>query len=153
MKVLWEKWSMQSSSYNEYNNNKIWRGIKDIKFDLNYLINIINRETSEKLEYLSTYKEFKPLQFNYNPVYSNYKYVTNIFNYDDFKQTRTAVIQSCTGTGKTTAIAKHMKEYISHDDTNVYKILSIIDKITLGAQHLDSFKKEDIHLLSYQDRF
>jgi len=37
MKVLWESWSMQSASYNEYNNNnKIWRGIKDIKFDLNY---------------------------------------------------------------------------------------------------------------------
>jgi hypothetical protein len=153
MKVLWEKWSMQSSSYNEYNNNKIWRGIKDIKFDLNYLINIINRETSEKLEYLSTYKEFKPLQFNYNPVYVNDKYVTNIFNYDDFKQTRTAVIQSCTGTGKTTAIAKHMKEYISNDDTNVYKILSIIDKISLGAQHLESFKKEQIHLRSYHDGF
>ena len=126
LKTVWEQWSMQSSSYNEYNNNKIWRGIKEIKFDLNYLINIINRnkEAEEKLEYLSTYKEFKPLQFNYNPVYVNDYRVTNIFNYDDFKQTRTAVIQSCTGTGKTTAIAKHMKEYLSNDDTNVYKVLS-----------------------------
>ena len=82
---------------------------------------------------LSTYKEIKPLQYNYNPVYANDKYVTNIFNFEDFKDTKTAVIQSCTGTGKTTAIAKHMKEYISNDETNVYKILSIIDKITLGA--------------------
>ena len=155
LKNVWEQWSMQSSSYNEYNNNKIWRGIKEIKFDLNYLINIINRnkEAEEKLEYLSTYKEFKPLQFNYNPVYVNDYRVTNIFNYDDFKQTRTAVIQSCTGTGKTTAIAKHMKEYLSNDDTNVYKVLSIIDKITLGTQHLESFKKEEIHLSSYHDGF
>jgi hypothetical protein len=78
MKVLWESWSMQSSSYNEYNNNKIWRGIKNIKFDLNYLINIINRETTEKIEYLSIYKEFKPLQYNYNPVYTNDYRVSNI---------------------------------------------------------------------------
>ena len=46
-----------------------------------------------------------------------------------------------------------MKEYISHDETNVYKILSIIDKISLGAQHLESFKKEEIHLRSYHDGF
>jgi superfamily II DNA or RNA helicase len=118
---------MQSSSYNEFNNNKIWRGIKDIKFDLNYLINIINRETNENIEYLSIYKEFKPLLFNYNPVYANDYRVSNIYTYDDFKETKTAIIQSCTGTGKTTAIAKHMKEYISHDDTNIYKILSIFN--------------------------
>ena len=65
------------------------------------------------------------------------------FDYDEFKQTKTAVIQSGTGTGKTTAIAKHMKQYISNDDTNVFKVLSIIDKITLGGQHLESFKKEE----------
>ena len=102
LKLLWEQWSMQSSSYNEYKNNKIWRGIKDIKFDLNYLINIINKETNTKLEYLSTYKEFVPLEYNYSPIYANDYRVSNIFNYEDFEQTTTAIIQSCTGTGKTT---------------------------------------------------
>ena len=153
LKVLWESWSMQSSNYNEYNNNKIWNGIKDIKYDLNYLIYIINKETTEKICYFDTYKEFKPLQFNYNPLYANDYRVTNIFNFEDFKHSKTTVIQSCTGTGKTTAIAKHMKEYISNDDTNVYKVLSIIDKITLGAQHLESFKTEEIQLRSYHDGF
>jgi hypothetical protein len=56
LKVLWGSWSMQSSHYNECKNNKIWRSIKDIKFDLNYLINIINKETNTKMEYLQTFK-------------------------------------------------------------------------------------------------
>ena len=86
-------------------------------------MNIVNLTTKGKLRYFETYKQFKPLEYNYNPINANNKYVTNIFNYEDFKQTKTTVIQSCTGTGKTTAIAKHLKEYISHEDTNVYKLL------------------------------
>ena len=153
LKVLWESWSMQSSHYNEYKNNKIWRSIKDIKFDLNYLINIINKKTNTKMEYLQTFKEFEPLEYNYSPIYANNYRVSNIYTYDDFKETKTAIIQSCTGTGKTTAIAKHMKEYISHDDTNIYKLLSIFNLKTLGAQHYKTFKDYDINLSSYEDGF
>ena len=74
LKVLWESWSMQSSHCNDYKNNKIWRSIKDIKFDLNYLINIINKETNTKIEYLQTYKQFNPLEYDYSPIYAiNYR--------------------------------------------------------------------------------
>ena len=91
LKVLWESWSMQSSHYNEYKNNKIWRSIKDIKFDLNYLINIINKETNTKVEYLQSFKEFEPLEYNYSPIYANNYRVSNIYTYDDFKETKTAI--------------------------------------------------------------
>jgi hypothetical protein len=47
-----------------------------------------------------------------------------------------------------------MKEYISHDDTNINKILSIFNLKTLGAQHYKTFKeKYNIELLSYEDGF
>ena len=46
-----------------------------------------------------------------------------------------------------------MKEYISHDDTNIYKLLSIFNLKTLDAQNYKTFKDYDIELLSYEDGF
>jgi superfamily II DNA or RNA helicase len=60
---------------------------------------------------------------------SDKKYIGEQFSYND-------VIQSCTGTGKTTAIAEHISKYIKNKP---YKILSIINRITLGDQYVKSF--------------
>ena len=79
------------------------------------------------------------------------EFVSNIYTYDDFKNNNTAIIQSCTGTGKTTMVAKHFTKYIKQTKTQHIKLLSIIDKITLSHQHLKSFKDNDINVLSYQD--
>jgi hypothetical protein len=48
-------------------------------------------------------------------------------------------------------VAKHLKKYISNDKNKHIKLLSIIDKKTLGYQHLKSFKDNEINVLLYQD--
>ena len=50
-------------------------------------------------------------------------------------------------------VAKHLTKYIKQTKTQHIKLLSIIDKKTLGHQHLKSFKDNDINVLSYQDGF
>ena len=50
-------------------------------------------------------------------------------------------------------MAQHCKTYISEPENDYIKILSLSDKITLGNQHTETFKNENIHLCSYKDGF
>ena len=154
-KDLWDKWSYQSERYNKTKNATIWRNIKKIKFDINYIVNVINKDLNknEKIKYIESYKNFQPITKNIVTNKFNNQYVSNIYTHDDFKNNNTAIIQSCTGTGKTTMVAKHFTKYIKQTKTQHIKLLSIIDKITLSHHHLKSFKDNDINVLSYQDGF
>jgi hypothetical protein len=59
-----------------------------------------------------------PKHTKYNPINQlptgwkqqtgNTSYVSDLLDYETFGANETIIIQSCTGTGKTTAIAKHM---------------------------------------------
>ena len=63
---IWDKWSSTSDRYNKFKNNNIWRNTKKIKFDINYVVNVINQslDKAEKLKPIDTYKEFKPITKN-----------------------------------------------------------------------------------------
>ena len=135
---LWNDWSKKSKNYNKQNNDKIWNGIK-INFDENYLKYLTGYETS-------FYREYIPLTIKIEKQIINTKYLSdkiiNILN-------RCALFESCTGTGKTTLMAKIIKEIISKDKTK--RILCIVSKISLGKQQIKSFKEEGIELKSYTD--
>jgi hypothetical protein len=152
-KKLWDEWSKNSTSYNKHKNNAIWRGIKDIKFNLNYLVKLVNDNLNEDKQFnpIETYKEFKQITQDYNAEYVNKQYVNEFLTYEDLKNNKTIIIKSCTGSGKTTAINERITEYISKQKHNFYKVLSIVDLITLSKQHLKSF--ENIGMLSYKNGF
>lgn len=152
-KLLWDEWSKSSTSYNKHKNNNIWRSIKEIKFDLNYLVKLVNDNLNDDKQFkpIETYKDFKQLTQDYNAEYVNHEYVNEFFTYEDFKDNKTIIIKSCCATGKTTAINERITEYISKPKYNFYKVLSIVDLITLSKQHLKSFS--NINMLSYQNGF
>ena len=78
----------------------------------------------------------------------NAVYVSHLLDYPTFRQHDTIVIQSCTGTGKTTAIAQHMNtEWVMNGETST--ILSIVTRTSLADQHCKSFKA--LGLKSYKD--
>ena len=79
----------------------------------------------------------------------NGNYVSNGFDYSMFTANNTIVIESDTGTGKTTATAKHFSMYFK---TNDLTVLSIVNKIYLAGQHIKSFDDANITLQSYQDK-
>ena len=61
----------------------------------------------------------------------------NILNYNNFCDNETIIIESTTGTGKTTTIASHLYEYTKN---NNLKFLSITPREILTEQHVESFK-------------
>ena len=64
---------------------------------------------------------------------------------ETFENHETIITQSCTGTGKTTAIAKHMESHTEKDT----KFLSITTRMSLAGQHEKS--SENLRLKNYQD--
>ena len=78
-------------------------------------------------------------QIGFRPLRQRY------FTYNDFAENETIILQSTTGTGKTTAVAKHMGSYLTPDT----KCLSITTRRTPSDQHCKSF--QNIHMRNYQD--
>ena len=90
-------------------------------------------------------KVYTPLskEITINKVSMNIKHVDEGLTKELFDENDTIIIQSTTGTGKTTAVCR----LVSRDD----KIISIVPRISLANQHVQSFKKENIHLNNYLD--
>jgi hypothetical protein len=150
---IWDSWSSASENFYYDTNLYIWRNIKSVKYDINYIVHIIKTQTDNQVDFYKSYKRFDALTKDFNPIHKMNKYVSEILSYSDFKEHKTIIIKSCTGTGKTTAMAQHCKAYISEPDNDYIKILSLSDKITLGNQHTETFGKYNIDLYNYKDGF
>ena len=150
--AIFDKWSKQSKTYNVDKNIKLWNSNKGA-IDINYLVYLVNIENKINIPLVSSYKPYTPITtniINIKKIKMNNVYVFDE-NYNNeqltkkiFDEYSTVIIESTTGTGKTTAIAEHLKA-----STN--KIISIIPRISLANQHKDTFKKKNILLLSYLD--
>ena len=144
---IWDEWSKQSENYNSRANISIWNSTKKIMFNVAYLIKLTNYKT---------FKPYKPITNNHKIKLINNKFLFEYrnpmlnFTFTDYSNNDTIIIQSCTGTGKTTAVAEHCKNYLKDSK---YKILSIISRITLGDQHVKSFKEKNIDMFTYSKGF
>lgn len=153
VKTFWDEWSQIVPGYNKVNNYKIWDVIKgDINF--NYLLKLAGWENDRLLDNVKPYKQLyetydqiKKLTMCNKYVYDT-KYKGEQINPEIFNNYNTIIIKSTTGTGKTTATAKLIKQA---QQNGQYKIMSIINLISLVAQHQTSFNKEGIQMKSYQD--
>ena len=146
---IWDAFSKMSKKYNKMNNSNIWNSCKNI-LNINYLIHILNNELNLKVDEIQYYKEYYPMQNCSANLIFNSKYVSNNFSYEMFMNNNSIVIESDTGTGKTTATAQRIAEYLITDDK--IRVLSIVNKISLASQHIKSFKDEGIILRNYQNK-
>ena len=145
---LFDQWSRSSAKYNtakHISRNKYHWSHNLGVIDINYLVHVLKQEGHD-LEYIQKYKELKAITFkgahqqiniNNKRLYEIDAAPDNIFNYELFKQNETIVIQSCTGSGKTTAVAAHTGKYLKEHPT--YKLISLTNKRNLSDQHLQSF--------------
>lgn len=153
VKTLWDGWSQTIPKYDKINNFKIWDSIKgDINF--NYLLKVAEWDNNHLLDSVKPYKQLyetydniKKLTMCNNYVFDE-TYNGDQINPEIFNNYDTIIIKSTTGTGKTTATAKLIKDSL---ETGNYKIMSIVNLISLVVQHQISFKKEGIYLKSYMD--
>ena len=73
-------------------------------------------------------------------------------NYNEFISNDILLLESTTGTGKTTSTAKVCNQFLEKVNKNKkYQILSIVSKEKLCEQHIQSFKKKDINMVSYKN--
>lgn len=156
---IWDEWSKKSDHYDKNKNMMHWNYNKGV-IDINYLITEINktRQGSDKIEFIPKYKPLMPITTDISKIKKytmNHKYLYDennkecSFNYDLFKDNETIIIKSCTGTGKTTATAKHCRQYMT-ENPNI-KLFTITDKITLSDQHYESFNNNNINIVHYRN--
>jgi superfamily II DNA or RNA helicase len=151
---IWDSFSRKSKKYNKHNNITIWNNINSF-LDVNYLISIINSFSSQtkKLELIESYKPYEPFttpMTEFNVKEFDTQYVSDGFLFKEFQENSTIIMESCTGTGKTTSTAKHFKEL--HDKNPHLRILSLVNKISLADQHVKSFKEQGVKMVSYEDK-
>ena len=154
---VFNNWSKTSkANYDERRNIEIWNA-NDAIINVNYLVNILNN-LGHKLPLVRFYKTFKKFSKKHNirtiNYHQNFVYDENTseeqFTYDYFKNNETIILESGTGTGKTTAVAQHTRRYL--DENQNLKLMTVTDLINLSNQHVNSFAKEDIKLESYQNK-
>ena len=141
-KELWKSWSKQSNKYNSTKNKYYWKLAKPV-IDINYVVYML-RKKGHKVDYVIRYKKYEPLtitDFYHKKIDSCKQYVSDILTYEDFEKYETIIIKSCTGTGKTTAIAKHIDTYLR---TNKCNVLTLTTRTTLSDQHVRSFETIDL---------
>lgn len=149
---IFEEFSKKSpKKYHKERNLYFWN-INEGVIDINYLIHIINNldKTSKPIELVQKYKPFENIlsikeikTLNINS--ENLKIDDKLFdNYD------TIIFESAPGTGKTTHTIEQLKRYMGLHE-NKYRIITLVNLITLSKQQLEVFKKNKINISSYTD--
>ena len=165
-KQIWDDYSKPSTKYNKQNNFIIW-DTNEALIDINYLIHVLNKELNEnQYKKIPKCKVYEPLTSQKNicnidqPYIKIAKYENDteeqlkLYNKDieqHFFNDHTMIIESCTGTGKSTSVSKAIYEY-NQLKNNKYKVLSIVSKISLGMQHIKTFQDANIVMSSYSDK-
>ena len=108
---IWSNWSKQSDNYNEAKNEFQWSSNRGF-IDINYLVWLL-RKDGHDVEYVSKYKTYDPITKDVSSIKQvsfNKPFVSEGLAYETFEAHDTIIIKSCTGTGKTTAVAQHAND-------------------------------------------
>ena len=146
LKQVWTQWSQPAANYNQAKNEQIWQSRAPC-LDINYLVWLL-RKNGSKRAFVEKWKPYHPIAKERldlcKQMTFNAPYVTEGFSKETFDNHETIIIKSCTGTGKTHAVAKHMEQEVPYS-----KFLSITTRTTLADQHQKSFAA--IRMENYQD--
>ena len=132
LKDVWTTWSKQAANYDQAKTENIWNSTPGI-LDIHYLVWVVRKAGSER-EFVAKWKPYHPVNqdlTNVKQITFNKPFVSEGLSRETFENYETIIIKSCTGTGKTTAIAQHME---NHSDPNT-TFLSITTRTSLADQH------------------
>ena len=154
-KEIWDKWSKGSDKYNKYKNEKIWRGNKKLIYDIRYLLAQLNEKPKLILHkkyfpITQAYKNIEKKEMNHYRLHDQDNKDILQYTYDDLNNNDTVILKSCTGTGKTTANAILLKQYLKENED--LRLLTIISRVSLGYQIINSFKEKDILIDDYKTK-
>ena len=129
---IWDEWSKKSANYDKNKNMAIWnsnQGAIDINY-LCYILKIDKIKKYKKISYdISTNNNIDYIEYNNKYVYdASFNDVQ--YDYDIFEKYDSVIVKACCGTGKTTAVAEHVKQYMDvNPNCTEQELLSYIKKI------------------------
>jgi len=142
---IWDQYSEKydANNYNKYQTMKIWKGMKT-KISINFFCKLLNIPAIK-------YHKQVPEDELYNEItyyeedtrFVNQKFIS--MTYEDFRDKDTIILESGTGTGKTTNVSKKYKQ------ESQATVLSIVNLISLANQQKIAFAKQNIKLQTYSD--
>jgi hypothetical protein len=148
--AIFDAWCKKCLKNYDYDKNlKMWNANKGL-INVNYLIKKINTE----------YKLNIKLAERYIPIDNKLNTEIEIIhiNIEKFKidekllNNEVLIIESDTGTGKTTHIAEQIKAYIeTNEKYNKYQLFSIVNLINLSNQQIKTANDKEIVLVSYKN--
>lgn len=158
---IWDEYSKKTrkGNYNYAQNVLMWND-NNLSCDINLFCHIYNLNIIPKLKMMTCDKINISKKKEINEKYLNLSVKT-------FKKYDKIIIKSCTGTGKTTNISENLNLLIK-EKNDLYnsvsekinevlienyelKVLSIVDLISLSTQQIETFDKNNISLINYQD--
>ena len=149
---IFDAWCKKSpKNYNYDKNLKMWNANKGL-ININYLIKRINKEFNLNIKLAERYISIdNELKTNIQKVIINKEKLE--FDEQIFNNNEVLIVESDTGTGKTTHIVKQIKKYIedNKDNNENYKLISIVNLINLSKQQLKTAKEQGLSLISYKD--
>jgi hypothetical protein len=136
-------------NYNYDKNLKMWNANKGL-INVNYLIKKINQDNKLNIKLAERYIPIdKKINTEIEKIFINIdklKIDEKMLNND------VLIIESDTGTGKTTHIAEQIKAYIEKNEKyNNYQLFSIVNLINLSNQQIKTANDKGIVLVSYKD--
>jgi hypothetical protein len=149
---LFDKWSKKSNKYDETHNNYIYKNLRDDVININWLIKIHNENNDEKIDYVKKIIDMRLLDINKYDVEK--MYLNNICKLElknnIFDDNNTCyIIQSDTGTAKTTVSSKYFKQILETHEDKI--LLSIVSRVSLGNQQYKTFKDNNLKVKLYSD--
>ena len=148
--TIFDNWSKKSKQYNKIENEYLFKYLRDDIMDVNWLINIHNKNNpTDKLEYIKPIIKLELLHNNtLNKIEINVeKLDKNIYD----NKYSTIIPDSDTATAKTTSCAIYFEEL-----KKIYPdiiILSIVSRISLADQQIQTFAKYNVKLKSYEGKY
>eukprot|EP01040_Poterioochromonas_malhamensis_P011619 gene11619-12677_t len=147
---IWDEYSEKydCDNYNKRNNMKIWNGLK-LKISINFFCKLLD------IPFFKYHKQVPDDELYNEVVYydESLREITKKYieiTWDDFCNNDTIILESGTGTGKTTCVSKMIKLY--KDDNWNATVLSIVNLISLADQQKLTFAKHDIKLQMYNEK-
>ena len=139
---IFDEWSSKSNKYNKNYNIKIYNSLNSDIMNINWLINKYNDNNNDKLEYIKKIINLDLLHIdNYNISkieFNQPKLDLDLDIFDDIHNT--FIIQSDTGTGKTTVVKKYLNNILVNSNKT---LLSIVSRVSLGDQQFSCINNDE----------
>lgn len=145
---MWDEYSQKydNDNYNKYKNMNIWRGLT-AKISLNFFCHLLNIPAFKYHKKVPEDELYNEVSYDEETTKEiNLKFVK--VKYSDFKKKDTIIMESGTGTGKTTCVSRMFKQLQQEERCT---ILSIVNLISLAKQQKITFAKNGVDLTLYNE--